>query len=182
MEKYIYILIAIFITASVGFFMPNTLLYIAILALTLTIYLVIKCKKSSYTPQSQTYKELEKIKKKRKKADDKKHKHINDQLNYIKKHWGYTQTQAKVIEKTVANRAYSIIYRKLTASVLPQLIELIDNCNNKEQKGCKREVNKRINELVDILKDAIKEHKEKKQESYEISLEVLDKLMRELKK
>jgi len=177
----LYILITIFITAIIGIFLPTTLPYIAILSLIFAIILVFKEKNRAFNPKSDAYKELEKIKKKRKRADNKKHKIISDQLNYIKKHWGYTQTQIKVIENLLETRAYTNIYRKLTHSILPQLIELIDNCNQKNQVGCKREVNRRINELTTILKVAIKEHKTKHQETYEISLEVVDRLLRELK-
>jgi len=177
----LYILIAIFITSIIGIFLPTTLPYIAFLSLIFLIILALKEKNRAFKPKSDAYKELEKIKKKRKRADNKKHKVISDQLNYIKKHWGYTQTQTKVIENLLETRAYTNIYRKLTHSILPQLIELIDNCNQKNQIGCKREVNRRINELTTILKNAIKEHKTKKQETYEISLEVVDRLLRELK-
>ena len=41
------------------------------------------------------------------------------------------------------------MYNKLTASLFPQLITLIDNCNARGQKGCKREVSRRLRELTD---------------------------------
>jgi len=178
----LYILTAIFAVSVIGIFMPVALFYLAVVSLVLIVILAFKAKKQGKAKQSDTYKELEKIKKKRKKEDDKKYKEIKAQLNYIEKNWGYTQTQAKTIEKLLESRAYESIYRKLTISILPQLIKLIEKCNQKEQVGCKREVNKKISELNGILKDAIKEHKSRHQESYEISLEVLDRLMKEIKR
>ena len=116
-------------------------------------------KSDGFKPQSKTYKAIEKLKKKRKKKDHTKHIHINDQIAYIEEYWGYTKDQEKTIEKFVEERAYSEIYNKLTASLFPQIITLIDNCNAREQKGCKREVSKRIRDLTDIMKEELKKEK-----------------------
>jgi len=175
---YILIAISIFITSIIGIFLPKALIYIAIISLLSITILALKAKNQT----NQTYKELEKIKKKRKKTENKKHKLITQQLNYIQKNWGYTKAQTKTVEQLLELKAYKSIYQKLTISILPQLIELIDNCHQKEQKGCKQSVNRKINELTSILKDAIKKDKEYKKENYEISLEVLEKLMKEVKR
>ncbi len=180
-ERYLGIVLAIFLTALIGIFFPKSLLYIAIVAFLLLLFLVFTIRKDSFFPQSQEYKELERIKKRRKKQEDKKHKTIVDQFKYIELHWGYTKTQSKVIEQILTTRAYKSIYRKLTIAILPQLIELIDKCNNKEKKACKQEINKRLNELASLLKETIKQQKQRAKEEYEVSLEVLDRFFKEFK-
>ena len=69
--------------------------------------------------------------------------------------WGYTKEQEKIIEKFIKERAYSEMYNRLTASLFPQIISLIDNCNAREQKGCKRDVSKRLRELTDLMKEEL---------------------------
>ena len=175
------ILLAVFATAMVGVFFPSFLPYIAAVAFVGVVIILFQERTKRFSPKSQEYKELEKIKRKREKEDDKKHKKISDQFMYIQFHWGYTKTQSRIIQKALEERAYRSIYRKLTISILPQLIELIDICNKKEKKGCKQDINKRLNELTSLLKNALKQQKEQAKEEYEISLEVLDRLFKEFK-
>jgi hypothetical protein len=73
------------------------------------------------------------------------------------------------------------MYNKLTASLFPQMITLIDNCNAREQKGCKREVSRRLRELTMLMKDEMKKKKSEPTESFETTLEVYDHLLAEVK-
>ena len=181
MFKYFEILISIIITSIIGIIYPSALTGIIILSLLGILYLAWQYKTKGFKPQSKTYKALEKIKKKREKTDNHKHIHINDQIAYIAEYWGYTKEQEKIIEKFVEKRAYSEIYNKLTASLFPQVITLIDNCNARGQKGCKREVSKRIRVLTDIMKTELKKKKSQNFESFETTLEVYDHLIKEIK-
>ena len=175
-----FVLFGVLSTALLGFFYPFILPWLAFGALLAMVYLWWKQRGKGFQPQSETYKELEKIKKKRHKEDNKKHKHINDQIAYINEVWGYTKEQEKIIEKFIKERAYSEMYNKLTASLFPQIISLIDNCNARGQKGCKREVSKRLRELTDIMKTELKKKKSRSSESFETTLEVYDQLIKEV--
>ena len=175
------ILVSIIITALIGISFPNTLTWIIALSGIGLIYQLWKVRKQGYQPRSKTHKALEKLKKRREKTDQSKHIHINDQIAYIEEYWGYTKEQQKTIEKFVEKRAYSGMYNKLTASLFPQIITLIDNCNARDQKGCKREVSKRIRDLTDIMKEELKKKKSQSTESFETTLEVYDHLMKEIK-
>jgi hypothetical protein len=172
---------AVFLTSVLGVYYPRILPYIALITFYLLLLLLIKQKNKDFKPQSKTYKALEKIKKKRIKLENNKHKHINDQIAYISTEWGYTKEQIKVIEKFLKERAYSEMYNKLTASLFPQMITLIDNCNARGQKGCKREVSRRLRELTMFMKDEMKKKKSETTESFETTLEVYDHLLAEVK-
>lgn len=169
--------LAVFFTALLGWLYPVSLPLLMLLSLGWTGYIVWTKKQKGFRPQSDTYKELEKIKKKRYKTETKKHQHINDQIAYIDEVWGYTQEQKKIIQKFIDERAYSQIYNKLTASLLPQMITLIDNCNNRAQKGCKREVAKRLRELSQLMKKELHKKRSQNIESFETTLEVYDQLL-----
>jgi len=175
------ILLSIIVTALVGLFFPSALLWIAVFSALALLYLLWDMRKEGYQPKGKTYKALEKIKKKREKTEQNKHIHINDQIAYIEEYWGYTKEQKRVIERFVEKRAYSESYNKLTASLIPQIIALIDNCNARGQKGCKREVSKRIRDLSDIMKAELKKKRSKTTESFETTLEVYDHLVKEVK-
>jgi len=176
MQKII-IFLVIFLTAVLGIIYPSTLVGVAIVSFVGMLYMLWRQKQKGFKPQSDTYKELEKLKKKRVKIDDNKHKHINDQVSYIAEVWGYTKEQEKVIEKFIEMRAYSPMYNKLTASFLPQMISLIDKCNAREQKGCKREVSKRLRELTLVMKEELKKKKTQNTENFQTTLEVYDQLL-----
>ncbi len=175
------LLLGIIVTALAGIFFPSALLWIALFSGTALLYFLWQIRKEGYRPKSKTYRSLEKIKKRRSKTEQTKHIHINDQIAYIQEYWGYTKEQEKIIEKFVTTRAYSESYNKLTASLFPQIIALIDNCNARGQKGCKREVSRRIRELTDIMKIELKKKKSKNTESFETTLEVYDHLIKEIK-
>ncbi len=174
-------LLGIMTTALIGIFYPFLLIWIIIFSIAGLAYYFLQMYTKGYQPQSKTYKALEKLKKKREKTNHIKHIHINDQVAYINEYWGYTKEQEKIIEKFVEKRAYSEIYNKLTASLFPQVITLIDNCNARGQKGCKREVSKRIRVLTNIMKTELKKKKSQKSESFETTLEVYDHLIKEIK-
>jgi len=176
MQKII-IFLVIFLTAVLGIIYPNTLVGVAIVSFVGMLYMLWRQKQKGFKPQSDTYKELEKLKKKRVKIDDNKHKHINDQVLYIAEVWGYTKDQEKIIEKFIETRAYSPMYNKLTASFLPQMISLIDKCNARKQKGCKREVSKRLRELTLVMKEELKKKKTQNTENFQTTLEVYDQLL-----
>ena len=175
------LLLGIIVTALTGLFFPSALLWITLFSGIALLYFLWKMRKEGYQPKSKTYKALEKLKKKREKSEQTKHIHINDQIAYIEEYWGYTKEQKRIIEKFVDKRAYSEIYNKLSASLIPQIIGLIDNCNARGQKGCKREVSKRIRDLTDIMKSELKKKKSKSTESFETTLEVYDHLVKEIK-
>ncbi|WP_415407132.1 hypothetical protein ACLHDG_01000 [Sulfurovum sp. CS9] len=176
-----FVLFGVSSTALLGSFYPFILPWVAFATLLTMVYLWWQQRGKGFQPQSETYKELEKIKKKRHKEDNKKHKHINEQIAYIDEVWGYTKEQNKSIEKFIKERAYSEMYNKLTASLFPQIITLIDNCNARGQKGCKREVSKRLSELTDLMKEELQKKKSRSSESFEITLEVYDQLLSGMK-
>jgi hypothetical protein len=174
-------LFAILATSILGIYYPILLPYLALMTFWLLIFLLIKQRNQGFVPQSKPYKELEKVKKRRAKVEKNKHKHVNDQITYISTEWGYTKEQEKTIAKFVDQRAYSEMYNKLTASLFPQIITLIDNCNARGQKGCKREVSRRLRELTDLMKEEMKKKKSERLESFETTLEVYDQLLKEVK-
>ena len=174
------IFLSIIITSLLGIYYPSLLVWLIAFSIIALIYLLIQYNTDGYKPKSKTYKALEKIKKRREKTNQSKHIHINDQIDYIEEYWGYTKEQKKIIENFIEKRAYSEIYNKLTASLIPQVITLIDNCNAREQKGCKREVSRRIRELTSIMKEELKKKKSKSNESFETTLEVYDQLVKEI--
>jgi len=169
--------LAVFFTALSGWFYPLILPLLVLLSLSWMVYLLWSQRQKGFKPESDTYKVLEKIKKKRHKAENKKHKHINDQIAYIDEVWGYTKEQTRIIEKFINERAYSEMYNKLTASLLPQIITLIDNCNNRGQKGCKREVSRRLRALSLLMKQELQKKQSQSIESFETTLEVYDQLL-----
>jgi len=173
----IFLLLAVFVTALLGSFYAYIPPLLAFVSFVLLIYFGWKQKQKGFKPQSDTYKALEKIKKKRVKKEDNQHKHINDQITYIDEVWGYSKEQEKIIEKFIERRAYSVIYNKLTASFFPQIITLIDNCNARGQKGCKREVSRRLRELTELMKVELLKKKSQNVESFETTLEVYDQLL-----
>jgi hypothetical protein len=78
-------------------------------------------------------------------------------------------------------RGYGTIYNKLSASLLPQMILLIENCNAQNKKGCKRDVSARLRELTTIMKEELKKKKTGTKENFETTMEVYDYLMNEVK-
>ena len=138
--------------------------------------------KRVFKPISSDFKELEKAKKRRIKVEDKKHDYIVDQVSYIGDAWGYTKVQEKIVADFLEKRAYEgKMYNKFSASLLPQMILLIDNCVAHEKRGCKREVSSRLRELTTIMKEELRKKKLGVKENLEITMEVYDHLLGEVK-
>ena len=175
--------LAILLTSVVGLIEQRALVWILFLSLFGMLYMAWekKSKNKKFTPKSADFKELEKAKKSRIKVEDKKHSYIDDQIAYIREEWGYTKAQEKIVTDFLEKRAYGTMYNKLSASLLPQMILLIENCNSKEKKGCKREVSARLRELTTVMKDELKKKKIGTQENFETTMEVYDYLMQEVK-
>ena len=130
-------------------------------------------------PRSKAFRELQRIRRKQEKIAIDKHHHINDQIDYIATEWGYTKEQQRTIDRFLAQRAYTKMYNRLSASLLPQLITMIDQCLEREQKGCKREVSRRIRELTRLMKEELRRKRTQSRESFETTLEVYDRLISE---
>ena len=183
-----YVLLGVFITSlSTVFLNSSTFL---ILSLLLFIYFIVivslhfknkKETKKLKVKNTKEHKELTKIKKKRLIESEKKHEIINNQVAYIAEVWELSQLQEKSFVTFIEKRAYSDLYSKMTASLLPQLIKMIDACLEQNKVGCKRDVSRRINELVAIMKDEIKRKKSQKVEDFETMSQVYDHLIDELK-
>ena len=151
---------------------------LALLALLIWRYIHRLLSKDRFSPRSREFIKLQKIQKRREKIETAKHHHINDQIEYIDRVWGYTKEQRRVIDRFLEQRAYSQIYNRLSASLLPQLITMIELCIQRDKKGCKREVAKRIREISTLMKDELAKKKSQAQESFETSVEVFDRLLR----
>ena len=175
--------LAIFLTAVVGLIEQRALVWILVLSLFGMLYMAWEKRnlKREFNPKSSDFKELKRAKKRQMKIEEKKHCYLDDQLAYIREQWGYTKTQEKVVTDFLEKRAYSSIYNKLSASLLPQMIEMIENCLVQEKKGCKREVSSRLRSLITLMKEELKKRKRGKKESFEITMDVYDSLMEEVK-
>ena len=178
----IYLLLAFMLTSLLGLFSSSLLWFILILSSSALIYSLWKERKNqTFKPKSQNFKALEKVKQKRVKTEALKHKYIDDQITYIANMWGYNKEQEKIVFDFLEQKAYRERYNKFSASLLPQIILLIDNCNKREQKGCKREVGSRLRDLSSLMKNELKKKKLNSKDEFEITLEVYDCLLKELK-
>lgn len=179
-EKVFWFFLGFFLAAIAGVFYPSRMAGVALISFVAAAILWWKkIRTNRFTPKSKPFKEMQKIEKKREKIAADKHHHINDQIDYIEMRWGYTQEQKRIMERFLQQRAYTQMYNRLSASLLPQLITLVDHCNEREQKGCRKEVSKRIRELTMIMKDELLRKKSQSQESFETTLAVYDHLLRE---
>ncbi len=178
-EKSFWFFLGLFIAAIIGIFFPGGMTIAALFSFVAMIFLGYKSITSPhFSPKSKAFKEMQKIQKKREKIATDKHHHINDQIDYIEMHWGYTQEQKRTIDRFLEQRAYTDMYNRLSASLFPQLITLVDQCNKKDKKGCKREVSKRIKELTLLMREELKRKRSQTQESFETTLEVYDHLLK----
>ena len=188
MQKLNYFLLGVFITSIFSLLFEN--LFFIILAIALFSYFIVVIslhfKSRSKKPTIKVKKSkdqisMDKLKKARQKEDDKKHTFINNQVAYISTIWELSQNQEKIFYTFIEKRAYSELYSKMTASLLPQLTKMIEECLKRDKKGCKREVNARINELVLVMKEEIKRKKVEKKENFETMRDVYDHLLLEVK-
>jgi ABC-type transport system involved in cytochrome bd biosynthesis fused ATPase/permease subunit len=131
--------------------------------------------------KNREHKLLQKITKKRHIEQEKKHETINNQVAHIQQMWELSQDQQKTFVRFIEKRAYSDLYTKMTASLLPQLIRMIEICLEQNKSGCKRQIQKRINELVKIMKAEISRTDAKKRDDFETTSEVYDQLLHEIK-
>ncbi len=179
-ERVLWLSAGLFLAALAGVFYPGWMPWMAAAsAVAVAAGWWKSYNRSHFAPRSKTFREMQKIRKKREKIALDKHHHINDQIEYIETQWGYTQEQKRTIDRFLQQRAYTQMYNRLSASLLPQLIILVDRCNHREQKGCKREVSRRIRELTLVMKDELKRKKSQSRESFEVTLEVYDHLLQE---
>ena len=167
---------SIFIISLLGIIYPLSLWIILVLSFGFSIYFIKTIKKKQFKPKSKEFKEIEKLKKKKEQIEIDKHKTISDQLEYINLNWEYNKTQSQIVDRFLILKAYKNRYNSLNASILPQIIKLIDSCNEKKRVGCKRDVSKRVNELIKLLKDEIIFIKKDKKDDFDITLEVFDRL------
>ena len=131
--------------------------------------------------RSKEHKALEKIAKQRETEKSHKHDNINNQVATIQNMWELSKHQQKIFKDFIQKRAYSDLYTKMTNSLLPQLIKMIQICIEQEKNGCKREVTKRINNLVKIMKNEISKTKNATKDQFETTSEVYDQLLHEIK-
>jgi len=180
-EPFLYFFLGSAAISIIGIFSPASLPWAAVVSLALVLFGGWKRWSAlrQSTPRSKAFRELQKIREKHQKIATDRHHHINDQIAYIETEWGYTREQNRVIERFLKQRAYSKMYNRLSASILPQLITLVDQCNAKGQKGCKREVSRRIRELTQLMREELRRKKTESRENFEVSLEVYDHLLRE---
>lgn len=179
----VYLLFAIALTALLGLIYPMGLPIIFTLSVVLLLYLIWRSR-SHNKPILELFSRqddiaLQRVKKRRNDHTLQREKHLNQQIEYIATAWGYSESQEKVIQQFVADKVYLMCYDRLTASLLPHIITLIEQCNQREKKGCKNEVNRRIKALIALLKQEIHQHKEREVEIFEVNLEVYDRLLQE---
>lgn len=175
----------VLITSIFGFFYTDILPFISLFSVIGIFYIIWNSKKKReekkiFKPESESYKEREKLKIQRDRKEGERHIYITDQISYIENRWGYTKEQEKIVATFMEKRAYSKLYNKLSASLFPQMILLIDDCNAIEKKGCKREVSSRLRELINLMKAELKKKKEESIESFEVNTEVYDYLLKEV--
>ncbi len=180
LEKSLWFFGGLLVASAFGIFFPHLIIWLALFSSVFIGFLSWrKIRIKHFVPKSKAFKEIQKIQKKREKIAVDKHHHINDQIAYIETKWGYNQEQKRIIDRLLQERAYIHIYNRLSASLLPQLIMLVDQCNQKEQKGCKREVTRRIRELTLLMKKELHRKKSERQEGFETTLEVYDHLLKD---
>jgi len=123
---------------------------------------------------------IAKINKKRQVEQHQKHDTINNQVAHIQELWDLSKDQQRTFVNFIEKRAYTDLYTKMTNSLLPQLIRMIEICIEQHKKGCKREVQRRINELTKIMKAEISRTQAKKKDDFETTSEVYDQLLHEV--
>ena len=193
-NRFNYLLLGIFGTSLVALFSGRKLF--AILSVLLLIYFIIvislhyrqkqKAKQKSKTPPSKRGKSkgengLAKLKAKRAKEEKKRHDYIHSQIDYIADIWDLTKQQEHTFYRFIEKRAYTQLYSRLTAALLPQLIKMIEECLEREKRGCQKEINRRINELVSIMKQEISNKQKRSKENFETLTTVYDQLIRQTK-
>ncbi len=185
-----YFLAGVFAASVILPFLDSILTFSLIIALFIYLTVVVSLHYKKKREQNKNilkikktkeHKALEKINKKREIIKHQKHDNINNQVAYISQMWELSRDQQKTFKNFIEKRAYSDLYTKMTASLLPQLIKMIEICLEQNKTGCKREVQRRLNDLTRIMKAEISKTKAKKRDDFETMSEVYDKLLTELK-
>lgn len=178
----------VFVASILSFFFEG--LFFSVLMVGLFIYFIIvvslhfrkmKGGKKLKVKMTKEQKGLEKLKDARLKEAQNKHDFITNQIAYIASIWELSQMQEKTFSTFVEKKAYSELYTKMTASLLPQLTRMIEECLERDMLGCKRDVSSRLNELVFVMKAEIKRKKKRKKENFETMRDVYDHLLSEVK-
>lgn len=182
-------LFGIFVASLLSFFFENV--FFAILSVLLFIYFIVVVsvhfrkkkleKKTLKVKMTKEQKAIAKLKHARSKEAEKKHDFITNQVAYIASIWELSQMQEKTFASFIEKKAYSDLYTKMTASLLPQLTRMIEECLERDMVGCKRDVSSRLNELVFVMKEEIKRKKKMKKENFETMRDVYDHLLSEVK-
>lgn len=181
-----FFLLGVFVTSLFSLLFEN--LFFMGLSIALFIYFVVivslhfrkKKKPTIKVKRTKEYKAIEKLKASRAKEAMQKHDFITNQVAYIQEIWTLSQVQEKTFSTFIEKKAYSELYTKMTASLLPQLTKMIEECIKRDMIGCKRDVSMRINELVYVMKAEIKRKKSKKKENFETMRNVYDHLLSEV--
>ncbi len=185
-----YFLFGLFVAALILPFMDGvialSLAFVLFVYLTVVVSLHFRRKKTARenrlkVKKTKDHKLFEKIYKKRQIEQNQKHDTINNQVARIQQLWDLSKEQQKTFVNFIEKRAYTDLYTKMTASLLPQLIKMIEICLEQNKTGCKREVQRRINELTKIMKAEIHRVKAKKKDDFETTSEVYDQLLNEIK-
>jgi ABC-type multidrug transport system fused ATPase/permease subunit len=182
-------LLGVFVMSLVAFFVSDVTL--SVVAVLLFIYFVIvvslhfrgRKKQKSMLKKRHTKesKAVAKLNTSRAKEAQKKHDFITNQVAYIAEIWQLSQMQERTFAAFIEKKAYSELYTKMTASLLPQLTKMIEECLERDKVGCKRDVSSRLNELVFVMKAEIKRKKKIKKEDFETMRDVYDHLISEVK-
>ncbi len=190
-ERFNFLLLGIFITSIIALFSNRRLF--ALLSVGLLIYFIVivslhyrqkrqaKRKPQSSPRKSKTENALSKLKAKRAKEQQKRHDFIHSQIDYIADIWDLTKQQERTFYRFIDKRAYTQLYSRLTAALLPQLIKMIEECLEREKRGCQKEINRRINELVAIMKQEISNKQKRSKENFETLTSVYDHLIQQTK-
>jgi len=184
-----YFLLGIFVASLLSFFFEDV--FFAILSVLLFIYFIVVVslhfrkrkvvKKTLKMKKTKEHKVITKLKNSRLKEAENKHDFITNQVAYIASIWELSQMQEKTFNTFIEKKAYSELYTKMTASLLPQLTKMIEECIERDMVGCKRDVSSRLNELVFVMKEEIKRKRKAKKENFETMRDVYDHLLSEVK-
>ncbi len=181
-------LLGVFIASIVAIFANR--IFFVVLSILLFIYFIIivslyykqkRAKPELKIKKTKDQISLQKLKNARKKEEQKRHDFIHNQIAYIGEIWDLTKTQKRIFYKFIEKRAYSDLYSKMTAALLPQLTKMIEECIQRDKRGCKREINSRINALVAIMKNEIEQKIKRKDSDFETLKDVYDQLLAENK-
>ncbi len=189
-----FLLLGVFVTSLVALLSSRK--FFAMLSVLLFIYFIVtvslyyrrkrqaKLKQQSAhrkNKKSKTENALSKLKAKREKEQQKRHDYIHSQIDYIADIWELSKQQEHTFYRFIEKRAYTQLYSRLTAALLPQLIKMIEECIEREKRGCTKEINRRINELVSIMKQEISNKQKRSKENFETLTTVYDQLINQTK-